>query len=167
MRDILARLPKSGRILDLGIGTGRELPFLLDAGFEVTGIDFAPRMIEECNKRRRTVPIVLGDFYAPLSFEDRSFDAAIALFGTLSHPPDERAHARLAKELRRVVKQMILFEAPSRAWARNEPAVLHQDGGSQIVVVVLTEAEWQQAFAPHFDLSFEHPSPMDLLAVGR
>ena len=33
------------RVLVLGIGTGRELPALLDAGHEVTGIDVSERMV--------------------------------------------------------------------------------------------------------------------------
>ena len=41
------------RVLVLGIGTGRELPALLDAGHEPTGIDISPGMIEVCNERSR------------------------------------------------------------------------------------------------------------------
>jgi SAM-dependent methyltransferase len=167
MQSLLARLPPGARVLDLGIGTGRELPFLLDAGFGVTGIELSPRMVELCRQRRRKVPIVSGDFYDPLPFADDAFDCAIALFGTLSHPPDEQAHARLARELRRVVKQLVVFEVPSPHWARNQRALLHRDRSDSIAIIVPTEDEWRRAFAPHFSLEIERPNPFELVIVAR
>jgi len=147
LRDRLdaAKLPK-GRVLDLGIGTGRELAHLLDGGWDVTGIDFSPRMIEMCAKRARKVPIVHGDFYAPLPFADASFESAIALFGSLAHPPDPGAHARLAKELARVlVPGGILFaEMPAPSWDGR----VHEDeaSGVKIVIRAPTREEWRAVF---------------------
>lgn len=166
MASLVARLPPRGRVLDLGIGTGRELPYLLDAGFDVVGVDIAPNMIALCNQRRRTVPIVRGDFYAPLPFEDGAFDAAIALFGTLAHPPDEGAHARLAKELRRVVRDRVVLEVPSPLFARNEPSLLHEDNGARIIVVVPSEDAWRRALEPYFTVAVERPNEHELVIIG-
>lgn len=101
------------RVLVLGIGTGRELPALLDAGHEVVGLDVSTAMIEECNKRSRTVPVVVADFWEPLPFEDASFDAAVALHGTIAHPPgaSEAPLLALGRELARVLAPGGLFVA--------------------------------------------------------
>jgi SAM-dependent methyltransferase len=145
------------RVLALGIGTGRELPALLDAGHEVTGLELSAAMIAECNKRSRTVPIVQADFYERLPFSDGSFDAAIALHGTLAHPPNEGAHRALASELARVL-------APGGAFYAEVPAAegltklgvamtgarsfVHRDEASGIEVagVALMKEEWREAF---------------------
>lgn len=147
LRERLAasKLPP-GRVLDLGIGTGRELAFLLDAGHEVTGIELSERMIALCAQRARKVPIVHGDFYAPLPFADHSFASAIALFGSLAHPPDPGAHARLARELSRVLAfgGVLVAEMPSPAWDGrvHEDEVTH----ARIVVRAPSEDEWRRAF---------------------
>ena len=146
------------RVLSLGIGTGRELPALLDAGHEVQGIELSEAMIAECNKRSRTAPIVQGDFYERLPFPDGSFDAVIALHGTLAHPPSEGAHERLAVEIARVL-------APDGAFYAEVPAAegltklgvsmtgpqsfVHRDDKSGIEVpgVALTREKWREVFA--------------------
>lgn len=115
MLEALGREPR--RVLDLGLGTGRELPILLDAGHEVVGVEWSREMIAECNKRARTVPVVCADFYQPLPWPDGEFDAVIALHGTLAHPPNEAALGALFAELRRIVRRrgVLYAEVPSPA----------------------------------------------------
>ena len=108
----------------LGVGTGRELTALLDAGYAPTGLDVSRAMIERCARRARPVPVVEGDFWeTPLPFEDGTFAAAMALHGTLAHPPDVAAVGRLAKDLARVVVPggRLVIETPSLAWLERLP----------------------------------------------
>ena len=42
----LQRLPKGGRILDAGCGSGRDVRAFLDRGYEVSAIDASPRLAE-------------------------------------------------------------------------------------------------------------------------
>lgn len=160
-----ARLP-AGNVLDLGIGTGRELAWLLDAGHTVTGIELSAKMIERCNQRARKVPIVHGDFYAPLPFPDRTFACAIALFGSLAHPPDPDAHARLAKELARVLVPggVLVAEMPAPSWDGR----VHEDeaSGARIVVRAPSEDEWRKAFAG-WQLTFEDLAADEVRITGR
>jgi SAM-dependent methyltransferase len=127
MRRILAALPRAPlRVLDLGVGTGRELTSLLDAGHEPTGLDASTAMLERCARRGRPTVLVHADFWqAPLPFGPRAFDAAIALHGTLAHPPDPRAVERLAAELARVVRSggWLVAEVASPAWLDRVDAV--------------------------------------------
>ncbi len=60
--DVLSRLPGSGRVVDLGCGTGILVGELLAAGYEAVGVDLSPDMIDIA---RRTVPdaaFIVGSF---------------------------------------------------------------------------------------------------------
>ena len=94
----------SGRILEAGIGTGRNIPFY-PPGCEVVGIDLSPAMLARARRRlgETTAKVELREMdVTRLRFPDRSFDAAVAtfLFCTL---PDELQVAGM-RELGRVVK---------------------------------------------------------------
>ncbi|HSY25711.1 MAG TPA: class I SAM-dependent methyltransferase [Polyangiaceae bacterium] len=120
MERVLAALPPAPlRVLDLGVGTGRELTALLDAGLAPVGVDASPAMLARCERRARPVPLVLADFWEPpLPFDEASFDAAIALHGTLAHPPDAAALQALSRELARLVCKGGVFvgEVPHPGW---------------------------------------------------
>ena len=94
----------SGRILDAGVGTGRNFPFY-PAASEVVGIDVSPAMLARAERRRRSAAahVELRQMdVTRLGFPDGFFDAAVAafLFCTL---PDELAVAGM-RELGRVVR---------------------------------------------------------------
>jgi ubiquinone/menaquinone biosynthesis C-methylase UbiE len=94
----------AGRLLDAGVGAGRNFPFY-PRGASVVGIDLSPAMLARAERRRgeagAPVELLQMDVTA-LAFDDASFDAAVAtfLFCTL---PDELQVPAL-KELGRVVK---------------------------------------------------------------
>ena len=187
MRRVLSELPPApARVMDLGVGPGRELPALLDAGHAPTGVDVSREMLERCARRARPIPLVEADFWQPLPFGDASFDAAIALHGTLAHPPDESALSRLAAELARVVKPggVLVVEVPSPAWLEELAAlpptgdrVLRRTGpgscvfedrvaGASIEARVLTADEWSAALAPGWASRVEPLGDLEWLVVG-
>lgn len=93
----------SGRILDAGVGTGRNMPSY-PAGSEVMGVDLSPAMLRRAAHRRAASPaqVELAEMdVTRLAFPDASFDAAVAsfLFCTL---PDALQLPAL-QELARVV----------------------------------------------------------------
>ena len=48
----LKRLPRAGSILDIGCGSGRPISrYLIEQGFEVTGVDSSPTLIDICRGR--------------------------------------------------------------------------------------------------------------------
>lgn len=94
----------SGRLLDAGVGTGRNFPFYPPTA-KVIGIDLSPAMLTRAERRRGSAaaPVELRQMdVTALGYPDRYFDGAVAtfLFCTL---PDELQVPAL-KELRRVVK---------------------------------------------------------------
>jgi SAM-dependent methyltransferase len=188
MRRVLTELPPApARVLDLGVGTGRELTALLDAGYEPTGIDAARSMLERCARRGRAVPLVEADFWQRLAFADGSFDAAVALHGTLAHPADDGALSRLAEELARVVRPggTWIVEVPSPAWLDAMTAGAMPSGqrvtrtGTNTCTIedtvvsvaikarVYTDQEWVKALAPWWKASVEAMSAGEWLVVAR
>jgi ubiquinone/menaquinone biosynthesis C-methylase UbiE len=93
-----------GRLLDAGIGTGRNCAYY-PPGADVSGIDTSPAMLERARVRCPTVAQA-GHLYemdvTDLNFPNGSFDAAVATFLFCVLPNDLQVPA--LRELGRVVK---------------------------------------------------------------
>ena len=86
------------RVLDACCGTGDLALAAQKAGGTVTGLDFAPRMLERARRKGPGVTWLEGDLLA-LPFEDASFEAATVGFGVRNVADLQGALA----ELRRVL----------------------------------------------------------------
>ena len=53
LKYFISRLPKNGRILDIGCGPGHDTEYFAKKGFQATGIDFCSAMITYAKKNRR------------------------------------------------------------------------------------------------------------------
>jgi SAM-dependent methyltransferase len=189
MARVLAALPPAPlRVLDLGVGTGRELGALLDAGHSPVGVDASSAMIERCSRRARPVPLVQADFWSPpLPFDDASFDAAVALHGTLSHPPAATSLEALGGELARVLRPggTFVFEVPQPAWL-DRLASIHDLGdrrirktgprscvcedlvaGVAIEAQVFDAAEWNRALGRAWQTRVEDLGALEWFVVAR
>jgi ubiquinone/menaquinone biosynthesis C-methylase UbiE len=94
----------SGRILEAGVGTGRNLPFY-PPGSEVVGIDLSPAMLARAARRQASsaANVTLRQMdVTSLALADDSFDAAIATFLFCVLPDALQVPA--LSELGRVVK---------------------------------------------------------------
>jgi ubiquinone/menaquinone biosynthesis C-methylase UbiE len=113
----------SGRILDAGVGTGRNFSFY-PRGATVVGIDISPAMLAQAERRltEAAAPVeLLGMDVTRLDFPDGSFDAAVATF-LFCVLPDELQVPGL-RELGRVVKpggtiRLLEYVRPRGAWRR-------------------------------------------------
>ncbi len=93
-----------GRVLDAGVGTGRNIPFY-PPGAEVLGIDISPAMLARAARRRARSPetIDLRQMdVTRLELPDASFDFAVATFLFCVLPAGQQLPA--LRELGRVVK---------------------------------------------------------------
>lgn len=95
-QEILSKLPakKGLRILDVGCGSGFFELLLAPEGYQITGIDLTPEMIEKGNDllarhNAGQAALLVMDAEHP-EFPDESFDAVISrnLTWTLPHPAD-------------------------------------------------------------------------------
>ena len=94
----------SGRVLDAGVGTGRNIPFY-PAGAEMVGIDNSTAMLARAERRRRRLGsgVALKEMdVTRLDLPDASFDAAVATFLFCVLP--ESAQGPALRELRRIVR---------------------------------------------------------------
>jgi ubiquinone/menaquinone biosynthesis C-methylase UbiE len=94
----------AGRLLDAGVGTGRNIPFY-PPGTSVVGIDFSPAMLARAERRCLSLGagVELRQMdVTRLDFEDHSFDGAVATFLFCVLPNDLQVPA--LRELGRVVK---------------------------------------------------------------
>ena len=110
-RERLWSLVRGPEVLEVGVGTGKNLAFYPD-GVRVTGVDLTPGMLDRARKRaavlNRDVTLLLGDAQN-LEFPDASFDTVVAtfVFCSVSDP------VMGLRELGRVVKpdgQILLME---------------------------------------------------------
>ena len=95
----------SGRLLEAGVGTGRNFPFYPAGVSAVVGIDLSPRMLARAERRRglSPVPIELRLMdVTSLAFANDTFDAAVSTFLFCVLP--DRQQAPALRELGRVVK---------------------------------------------------------------
>jgi ubiquinone/menaquinone biosynthesis C-methylase UbiE len=91
----------SGKVLEVGVGTGRNLKFY-SSRCSVTGIDYSEKMLEKTRKKARgmkNITLLLMDA-EHLGFPDNNFDYIIITFALCSIPDPLRA----LKEMRRVLK---------------------------------------------------------------
>ena len=94
----------SGRILDAGVGTGRNIPFY-PKDSEMIGIDLSPAMLARAERRRVEVAgevELLEMDVMNTSFEDNSFDAVVSSFLFCVLSPEHQLPA--LKELARICK---------------------------------------------------------------
>lgn len=110
-----------GRVLELGVGTGRNLPLYASAVERLFGIDPDEVMLGRAEKRARGLPFPVELLLASaeaLPFDDGSFDAVVStlVFCTIPDPP------KALGEVRRVLKRDGEFRLLEHVRMRHKPA---------------------------------------------
>ena len=83
--EFLSKLPGT-RILDVGAGTGMHAAYFKSLGYDVTCVDFSPKMVELCkSKGLNAVQMDVEN----VQFPRESFDGILA-WGSLIHIPKEK-----------------------------------------------------------------------------
>jgi len=109
----------SGRVLDAGVGTGRNMPYY-PAGARVTGIDASPAMLARAARRRArlgTATDLLAMDATRTGFPDRCFDAAVASF--LFCVLDETQQLPALRELARICRPGASIRLLEYAYSRD------------------------------------------------
>jgi len=96
----LKYVKKTDKILECGFGGGRVIRHLSKYGYDVEGIEYDSKIVEELKKVDNSLKIYQGDILN-LAFEDNRFDATLC-FGVIGGLYDKMARA--IQELQRVTK---------------------------------------------------------------
>ena len=96
----LISLIRGPRVLEVGVGTGQNLP-LYAPGIHVDGIDFSGRMIERARRRITAASVTLHEMDAQdMAFSDAMFDTVVSTCVFCSVPDPVRG----LREVRRVLR---------------------------------------------------------------
>ncbi len=122
-----------GRVLDLGCGTGRNLP-LLPTGTVAVGLDPSWAGLQRARRRAPGIPVVVGTAEA-LPFRDAVFDTVLSGLVFCSVPDPRRGLLEVRRVLRRDGRLRMLEHVRStRLWKarlqeRVQPAWTRLTGG--------------------------------------
>lgn len=101
-----------GRLLDVGCGTGRMMQRMADLGWEVRGIDFAPKAVEVA--RGHGLDVRLGSLDEQ-DFADDFFDAVV-MSHVIEHVVDPRALLESCKRVLKPGGRLVAITPNASAW---------------------------------------------------
>ena len=107
--DLLEELGHGGRVLELGIGTGRLAIPLIARGVSVEGLDSSEAMVAKMRAKDlgSSIPVTIGDF---TQFDlDKSFDLIFVAFNTLFSLLTQEAQISCFASVTRHLSQRGLF----------------------------------------------------------
>lgn len=96
-------VPMGSEVLDMGVGTGRTVPGLLQRASRYVGIDYAPMMIERGRELFPDVDLRVLSAADLSDFADASFDVVLFIANGLDSMSPE-AHAACLRESARVLR---------------------------------------------------------------
>lgn len=103
LREIRDALPRGGRVLVVGSGTGRECFSLAEEGFRVSGLDFSAAMVEQARRgaRERNLELrfIVGDARTHQA-EPGSMDGIVYTFDVFSFVPGAAHRIELLRKMR-------------------------------------------------------------------
>ncbi len=113
----------SGRLLDAGVGTGRNMAFY-PPNAQVTGVDLSPAMLSRAFARREQLGVEVGLLERDIcdtALPEGHFDAAVATF--LFCVLDDTRQLPALKELSRIVRpggeiRILEYQYSARPWKR-------------------------------------------------
>lgn len=93
----------SGRILDLGCGTGRYTRLLEAAGHQLIGLDFSMDLLSKAKTQNHQTPLLRGNMLS-LPFGP-NFERVISLFTSFGYFDEDDLNAKVLAEMARVLQR--------------------------------------------------------------
>lgn len=102
LEEFASYLTGGAKILDVGCGAGIPVTkFLVQHGFEVTGIDFSEEMLKLARKNVPNAKFIQRDM-TEMDFEANSFDGLVAFYSIIHVPKEE--HFSLFQSFHRILR---------------------------------------------------------------
>ena len=116
--DLLKTLvDKKEKILEQGCGTGRLILEMKKSGYDITGMDFVERHIDEIKKQDLKADVFKGDWhYKGSGIEDNQFDVVYSLGRNILHNESLPEQVEIFWEANRILKKggKFIFDIPNR-----------------------------------------------------
>lgn len=140
----------TGRVLELGCGTGRLTRVLAGLAHELRALDVSPRMVEACRANVPRASVAVGDLRDLSGLPDASADAIVASANVLDVLGDADRQRTLA-ELARVLAPggVLLFSSHNRAHIPFMASPLHFHRDALRSPRNLARAVWRAGLVPH------------------
>jgi SAM-dependent methyltransferase len=176
----LSDLAGTGRVLELGVGTGRVALPLAQRGHEVHGVDASEAMVEKLRSKTGEIAVTIGDF-AELDVEGE-FHLVYVVFNTffalLSQEDQVRCFSNVARRLQQDGVFVIEAFVPDMTrWDRDQRMEAHHvDNDSVVLGVSMHDPVEQRVASNHLVVSgagvklypvrlrYAWPSELDLMA---
>ena len=139
----IAFLPKKAKILDLACGSGRDVQYFLDYGFEPIGIDASEKMIKEAKKRVKEGKFKVMNIES-LKFKKSNFDGVWAL-DALSYV-ERKEIPNTLKSLNNVLKKEGIIFVSVREGKGEQIIEYEKLGKSQVKVNFFLREELEDLF---------------------
>jgi SAM-dependent methyltransferase len=182
LEEVLRGAP-SNALLDLGSGTGEHARFLAARGYDVTGVDSSPAMLEKSRAAAGEQPnlrFVAGDMCHLATIVEDRFGAAICLGNALPHLSGKRDLRDLAEGLRRVllpgapfVAQMINYDRIETKKERALPLTFLPDPNDPAATIIFLRTmeclpDGRVIFMPtSLRQRTDHDEPIELVSTRR
>lgn len=129
-------LEKDSRVLFVGVGTGSDIPFFLNKGYDITAIDYSAEMLKVAKEKYPDSVIKFIEMDAQkMAFPDESFDFIVASL-ILSVVPDPE---KTLNETIRVIKKNGYFLIFDKFVPKNKSMKLKQQIFRPIIKLLGTD----------------------------
>jgi SAM-dependent methyltransferase len=136
----------TGRVLDLGCGSGRILGYLLLLGADATGVDLSARMVARCRERFPGADVRVGDVADLAATVEGQYDAVL-LTANLIDVFDDTQRRRVLGELRGLLRPhgLLVFSSHNLDhWDRPRPRRWRRLVGTIRAAARRSPPEWVQ-----------------------
>jgi SAM-dependent methyltransferase len=132
-----------GRALDIGCGTGTNCKYLLDHGWDVTGVDYVPRAIAAAKRKAPGAKLLVGDVTKLHGLGVSGPFGLMLDLGCFHSIPDERRDAYVTEA--------------ARVAARGATLLMFAFGEKGPGTPIATEDEIRRRFSDAFDVAEVRP----------